>query len=414
MKKIIIILVLFFNINVVDNSNCINVTIGNISVAQSGYGGPNPCDGGSGGTGFQWWNSFTSWLTSASTWAWLGELFNGSGGGGSSINQYPNFGGSIYPAGYFNQYNTAGGGGGGGSVPPAATDCQTVYGGTLDICGACVGGSTLAVACDASVIADTLKPEKYPCPVDAVARDLKSDTIFNFIKDSAITKNAIDSAPFRNFEVGFTIRQYAQPNCNTCYTYRPGSYNIAGATQNVTWTNSINSIADAHTHTAKSDSGEVINESPSARDYYGLMTNTVDPYFIRGYRRKFIFSGDSARAIYATVAEDTAKITMFLANNPLDSVIQTNPNLPNVNNWRGDSTKPTSFFNRFEKAVSRFRKEGYPERLLNTYANVYILDQLNLGIKLQTLVNGSFKELKFEKAIDPITGVEHYKIKICE
>jgi hypothetical protein len=45
---------------------------------------------------------------------------------------------------------------------------------------------------------------------------------------------------------------------------------------------------------------------------------------------------------------------------------------------------------------------------------VYMLDQLDLGIKLQTLVDGSFKELKFEKVPDPITGIDRYKIKICE
>jgi hypothetical protein len=417
MKKIIILLILFFNINIVDNSNSLRLNIGNVSIAQpnDGNGGPNPCaGGGGGGASFQWWFNFTNWLTSNTTWSWIGELFSGSGGwGNTSVNQYPNFGGSIYPTGYFNQYNVVGNGGG-GTAGTSGSECSAVYGGMIDKCGACVGGSTQAIACDAVVLNDTLKPEKYPCPTDAVARDLKSDSIFNSIKDSAITKNAIDSAPFRKFEVGFTIRQYAQPNCSTCYWYKPTNYNSAGNTQNVSIDNiHYNCIADGHTHTDTSATGTKINPSPSPYDYIALMGLAINPFYTNGFTRRFIFSGDSARSNYATVAHDTAKNRLFLTSNPLDSVIDTNPNSQHVGNWKKDTTKVNSYFNQFQDAVNLFTLEGYPKRLIDTYANVYMLHKLDLGIKLQTLVNGSFKELKFEQTTDSTNKI-HYKIKICE
>jgi hypothetical protein len=414
MRKILIIVVLVLNVN---SGNFVNAQVpcppGYSNYGPTYPGGPLPSASGS-GTSPSWWSSFTTFLGYFGIS--VGQLFNQSNPPPSPLSAA---GSSLFGSYYFNQYQPQNNGLGGGSSS-SGVDCFGVVSGTAyeDKCGVCVGGASQLVACDAVLLNDTLKPEKYPCPSDAIARDLKSDHIFNYIKDSSsnsyITKNAIDSAPFRSFEVGYSIRQFAQPFCSTCPTYKPDGYNVAGATQNVAWGSFNNSIGDAHVHTAKTALGGPVIESPSARDYSEFIKNAIDPSYVKGFTRKYVFSGDSAHSIYAAVVEDTVKIRQFFINNPIDSFIQTNPNLPNVHNWKGDTTNANTFFYEFNYAIEKFRVEGYPTRLLDTYANVYMLDKLKIGIKLQTLVNGSFKELKFEETIDSSTGKKHFKIKICD
>jgi hypothetical protein len=379
-----------------------------------GYGNcGSGCNGG--GTTSSWWSNFTSWLGGVATS--IGQLFGGPGGT-NSTGPYGGFGGSIYPYGYFNQYpyTYTGNGGGGGT---GILDCQGVDGGTAqtDVCGACVGGNTGLTACNAPTTNDTLKPIVVPCDTNAVKRDQKSDLILNFIKDSAITKNARDSAPFRNFEVSFSISKYGTPS-GTGSIYIPKYYNRAGSTQNAGITYNTRSVADVHTHTDTSSAGTKICPSPSPRDYLVLLNNWRDTanYFINDFDTRYIIAGDSVHSEYAYVIEDTLKAHQFFNNHPLDSIIQTNPSLPNINNWRGNINTVGSYLWTFYQAKLLFKAEGYPERLLDTYANVFMLDTLglDLGIKLQQKVDGQFKELKFIKETDPITGKKHYKITICQ
>jgi hypothetical protein len=430
MRKILIIVVLLLNISFHEKDFKINLCIGNYASAQCESwlqymyqynllgGGPGPAGAippaTNTGTTPGWWSSFTSWMGTAGYS--IGQLFNGQGTTTfHSPNQYPGFGGSIYPPGYFNQYNNNGGGGGGSSSSSTQTiDCAGVAGGTakIDACGICSGGSTGADSCNKPLFNDTLKPAKIPCLPGAVARDTLSDYIINYIKDAPITKNARDSAPFRNFETGFSIRRYSNPS-GTQYIYQPKDYNsTTGVTQSAVIANLYPAIADFHTHTDTSANGTKILESPSPRDIYTLLDQSVDPYFINKFQRKFVLSGASTAGEFALVVSDTTKVRQFLLSNPEDSVINVNQSSPFANNWKG--TESTGFYKKFNDAKDKFRKEGYPENNIETYANVYILETFNLGLKLQQKVDGKFKELSFVEETDPLTNKKHYRIKICD
>ena len=281
MKKIIITIIFFLNILPSISKKQVGIVIGHKVYAQCtsttvGYGTYNSSSASGGGTTSSWWSVFTGWLSGIPST--IGSLFGNTIPPPHYTGPFGGFGGSIYPYGYFNQNPYNNGGGGGSNNPSGIVDCQGLDGGTahIDVCGACVAGYTGLAACNAPTTNDTLKPIKIPCPTDAVARDLRSDSILDFIKDSAITVNARDSAPFRDFEVSFAISKttIAAPT-GTTYKYRPRNYNKTGAAQSAIITYTQSSVADLHVHPDSISSGTKNCQSPSPRDYMVLLKTTL-------------------------------------------------------------------------------------------------------------------------------------------
>lgn len=432
MKKIIALVVLLLNINFNIKEFKINFSTGYKASAQCvteyGYnysmyqyfmqGGPPvsaalpPATGS--GTTPSWWASFTSWIGISASSS-IGQLFNGQNiTTFHTPSQYPGFGGSIYPPGYFNQYNNNNtGGGGSSSTTTGIIDCFGVDGGTAkrDVCGACVGGTTGADSCNKPNTTDTLKPIKIPCAADAVARDTLSDYILDFIKETPIMKNARDSAPFRTFEVGFSISRYSNP-AGTAFSYQPKNYNNTGASQSVSIIHYANAVSDLHVHPDSTSKGVRLVESPSPVDFGGLIENYFDAFFIKKFDRRFIVSGGTFKGEYALVVSDTTKLRQFNLLHPFDSTFNVDTNSPTQGNWKGSTT--SGFYKRYIEAYNKFKEEGYPTSMLETYANVYLLKTQNLGIVIEQKINGKFKELSFVEETEPVTNVKHYRIKICD
>lgn len=124
--------------------------------------------------------------------------------------------------------------------------------------------------------------------------------------------------------------------------------------------------------------------------------------------------GDTSMKDFAIIISDSTKAHQFINSNTIDSIINRDIAKPYYNNWRGNDSLPNSLFMRFRNAITNFKNEGYPEEYLETYAAVYMLKNLDMGIRMQQKVNGIFKEINFEEVTDPVTGAKHYKIKICQ
>jgi hypothetical protein len=476
MKKNILILIFLFNILPNIHNNQISLSIGNQAYAQiiecPNQGGGNGTTSSWWNTFTSWLSNAGTWI--GQQWNNGGAPSNPNSSNGFP---YYLSGGAYIPNYYPNDpnYNPNGGGWGGGpnstlpfigitadgyymngtQTPPAPNtnpptiiflplsqcdpitnpfcismifpnqyDCAGAFmsynNASLDVCGRCSGGATGIVPCNliSQTPADTLKATKINC--DTVASDpnrnsraAKSTQILDAIKDSAATKNARDSAPFRKFEVGFNITQ-AQPQPGN-YTYRPENYNKAGGGRQVVITKNPYSIAGLHVHPKSDSAGHSGIQSQSPQDYYNILANWNNPYYANHrFDRAYVISGDSARNEFVVVIADTNLVKQFLLNHPFNTVINTNPNSPYKSNWLGDLSMEGTYLNDFYQAGVMFLKEGYPKSLLNTYANVYMLQAKGMGIKLQQKVNGQFKELNFLEKTDPTTGKRHYTITICQ
>ena len=472
MKRLLLLLIFFLNIATHISHGKLNISTGNISYAQCpgsggmvGYGCCTPNSGG--GTGPDWWSTFTTWLSNIING--IGEIFNSNGEPNPyPSNSFPGYGISWYIPDLGQPVNGANGGDASGlyvGITPAGyyvngsaasvitnlqpytnavftgtwdpitnpngtfvvtfsgfnfDDCAgvTFGGATTDVCGICSGGSTGIEPCNyiTNSSKDTLKPTKVNCDSIDPGRNMrsaKSDEILNFIKDSAATKNALDSAPYRKFEVGLAIDRYANPAGG--FIYRTSNYNKTGNSNNVHIVNTILSVATLHIHPFEDSAGQKFLESPSPQDMYSLLQKWANDTALLHHQldRYYVIYGGPSRNEYALVISDSAKAKQFLANHPYNSLIEGNQADPRANNWKGDPNTEGSLYFEFLKAIKEFKKEGYPESMKETYANVYMMQTKGLGIKLQQKVNGQFKELNFVKVTDP-SGKVHYRITICQ
>jgi hypothetical protein len=475
MKKIIVILIFLFNILPSFHNNEMSLSIGSNAHAQQNPWGTG-CSNNSGpgnlpGNSTSWWSIFTgaiidagNWIgqqwssggtsssSSSSPWSvWQGTYGytanpNAYGSGGAGYNNVPPTGTGLFtginPAGYYMNgtlppplFNTATAPTWTPAVPcdpitnplcitlvftnvyDCAGQIYTYNNAVLDVCGRCAGGSTNITPCNliTQTLGDTVKATKVDCDTIDTKRNIratKSTQILDAIKDSAETKNARDSAPFRKFEVGFTITR-AQPQPGI-YTYRPRNYEKDGASQSVSVDIEQRSVAWLHVHPKETSAGVKNVESQSPYDLYDILERWNNPFYINKFERAYVISGDSARNEYAVVIADSAKAKQFLLNHPKSTVINLDTTSKYLANWSGGIDSIGTYLYYFQEANKMFAKEGYPEHLLNTYANVYMLQEFDLGIKLQQKVNGQFKELNFVKETDPVTGLEHFKITICQ
>jgi hypothetical protein len=435
------------------------------------------------GTSSTWWGNFTGWLGNVfgSIGNSIGELFRaGNPNGPYANNSWPD---AFYAGSYFNNYYNANylfiaSGGSGTETITTNTntintpivlqnpqvykkngkvywsydgpdglafyinpfteidifnttypyDCAGVINGAAikDHCGTCVSGTTGQRPCneiDPLTISDTLVATPVDC--DSIdqkinRRSAKSDLIWNAIKDSPSVRNAIDSAPYRRFEVGLTIVEQ-RPFPNTSL-FKPTNYNKQGQVQNVEITQQQNSVADFHIHPDSNNTGNALVASPSPADIKGLLASYVDSFYFIGsgatreyntFQRSFVASGDASLSQWTLVIADTSKAKNFAGNSNFNSNFNPPGSQGGSNNWSGAANDPTSRFATYLDIVKQLKGQGYARDLIETYANVIMLNRLNTGVKMQQKVGNSFKELEVLVLIDPVTSKETFKIIIC-
>ena len=99
----------------------------------------------------------------------------------------------------------------------------------------------------------------------------------------------------------------------------------------------------------------------------------------------------------------------FLNNYPAASSVD----VFGTNDWKGDKDDPNTLFGKFKLGYVKFKRENYEEKELVSYANVFMGQELDMGITVYKKVNGEFKALSFKEETDS-RNRNRFKITICE
>ena len=284
---------------------------------------------------------------------------------------------------------------------------------------------------------DTLLPTPLPCS-DTANRigdsltNLKNnflDTIpkFRYLQDSCfgrVKESAVLIRPIGIITPPFT-------------KFIAEDFIDSGNTQSVQFNTTQYTYIIGHTHTEKDSLGNLISESPSVTDFFTTMDEIKNQGWFDSagrwipkkvkYFASFIQHLGQGNAQYFVTATDTSEVNTFYypnlvaqyvdtANKIFDSTAMEWVKNNNMNSWNGDIKDPNSLRSKFLKAINEFQKEGYPAEKLNTYANIYVLNQLNIPLKIYAKdSNGNFKQLNFTTVDEIIRGkkIVHFRITIC-
>jgi len=256
---------------------------------------------------------------------------------------------------------------------------------------------------------DTLQPNAVT-DTAAAQRGATLTALLRSVDSTASMKDLRAGVNTRLFEVGFAINKVPGSDPPV---YTDSYSDKTGTSRNVALAYDQRSAAGVHSHPPKDSAGNKTVDGPSAQDMMATIrawAGTTTHNFIAD----FTISGDSLHhSEHAVVITDTAAARKFWANphNAQDSIIDNGTN-GHLNNWAGSVKDKKSLYKQFKNAYDEFKKEGYPIEYCEDYANVYMMQQLNMGIKFYRKVNGVFKELNF--TIVNINGKDHYRITISK
>ena len=157
----------------------------------------------------------------------------------------------------------------------------------------------------------------------------------------------------------------------------------------------------AHTHT---DSGDAL---PDAHDLYQFLKAYI--LYRQGNRShlqaSFIIAGDTAVDL-AIIIEDRDSANAFYTRYPDGSTIAWD-HLPDGTKYDPKWAKfkapgdKYSMRQEFDRAVKKLRDHHYPKKLLWTYAQVYMMARYNVGLKILMKVDGVMRELSAQITRSP-------------
>ncbi len=301
---------------------------------------------------------------------------------------------------------------------PCTRDCNNVLGGTAyaDGCHACAGGNTLIVPCD------TVKPKPVICDTIAIANSNKTTQIIDSLNTQPrmiVLRNGVHDGvehAISTFDSAGHYKVFKDTALNS--TLISSQITIFDTS---TGPNHKNIVAFAHTH---NDYGD---PQPDNGDIYTL---TLARLLVnKKLYRSFIVSALAGTDL-AIVVTDTSAALLFNNLYPKDSAIYYSDTAIIINPTTGDTLRrpvnPTwgnfygifgqdslSMEKEFENAFNKLRLNHYPEILLRTYAQVYMIQRYNMGVKIMIKINGIFKELSPLIIRDTNNVLQDLKIKIC-
>jgi len=258
---------------------------------------------------------------------------------------------------------------------------------------------------------DTLQPTRQPCGDSAKSKVL--DTIMKAIDSTSDMRKLRDSSSKVNYELGFSIEAYSS-NGQPPYNFVP-KYLDSGTAANPSVSAPYDNYTASNVHIHDNLPNIII--SPSPKDLFALMDWVATD---TGRRRNFIglfeiFAGPGNYQFAIMTTSDSAS-NSYYNNTAIGSVIDTIPTIngalnPYLNNWAGDINNNKTPLGQFEIAINKLEENGYPNNMLNTYANVYMLQLLKIPIRTYIRdTDGKFK--KMEVSLDS-NGNPQYNIIIC-
>jgi hypothetical protein len=444
MKKIILFILFFLSVTLHFGGNGLSISTSQELKAQQQYGCWNPNSG----------SGFFSWLGNALSNVGqaianvanaIGSFFSGGddGDGGEGFGDETGSDGWFEPSGppdnFFNPmddpwfqppgfgqdewdimnnlnywYGVYSNGGN-----PPVQDCNGVWAGSAytGSCGVCMGGSTGITTCMAdSLRTDTVKPIKIPCDTAAIKRDTLATKMLDSLDKRPDMKKLRDSV-HANHEAALSAY-----DSSGFTTVMPGTYNNGDSNSvsiipcdTTTGPNHKTITAIVHTHQTG------IDPIPDCHDLFQflhtrlLLVNNI--YYNPFITHSFIICGDTTIDLAITIA-DTVSARTFINIYAYSSCVKLDSSgrNPEWADYKSSTFGDTiSMRDEFNKAYDLLRKNNYPDQLLNTYAQVYMIERYNMGIKTLMKVDGIMKELSPIITRDPVTGeLKNLKINICQ
>ena len=181
-------------------------------------------------------------------------------------------------------------------------------------------------------------------------------------------------------------------------------------------TNKIRAVL--HNHTDSADA------NPDCGDLYNLLYSrlypsikTKNPYI----QYSFIPAGDINTDL-ALSFDDTSSAQMFInlyqKQDAIHFDIDSSTTPPTKTNptWADykQSGDKKSMKKEFKQAYEKLKNKHYPEKLLNTFAQVYMLEKYGVGVKILMKVNGQFKQLSTDFTTKSNGTLKDIIIKICK
>jgi hypothetical protein len=250
---------------------------------------------------------------------------------------------------------------------------------------------------------DTTKPKfievlKDSCSDSSSIRATFLQTIMNDIDSTKEMRKIRDSTSNYTKEASFAINR-TKPSSVVVYKAKnfidtAGNYSAPVIHDRI-------SVADAHLHPPVSANPPATAvPSPSPEDITGLLKFNNQNFYLNPFMARFvIFSGQPALQ-FAIMITDTAKSRLIFNSLNIDSLIDKVEFLPNgnrnpnFNNWKGTAKDVNSNFGKYFKIYEKLKKIGYKKSNLETLANVVMLKELDLPIRMFIRNDlGEFKEL---------------------
>lgn len=278
-----------------------------------------------------------------------------------------------------------------------------------------------------------IKKDSLPKMIDCQDTIKKLDSILTVLWDSInklpVTQQCRDSAYYGNHEFGFTTYD-SSGYTKTFSSSINGGVNFV-AIQVLDTTSgpnhkNINSMTHCH--------NVGIDAMPEPVDLFNFMRRKLTctkPSLCNPniYNQNFFICGDTIVDLALQLTDSMSAVIFFSKYfyNPdsskakLDSAVSFDTLQDGTLNPRWSSTF-TGFFGSdtislgddFDDAVRKLSEAGYSEKLLLTYAQVYMLESRNAGVRIKQFINGKFRQLSCEFTRNQLTGkLETLTIKIC-
>ncbi len=303
---------------------------------------------------------------------------------------------------------------------PCLKDCNNVWGGSAypDGCSICAGGNTGIVPCD------TVSVIKVICDTFAIINNNKTTLIIDSL-NTQLKMVALRNNVHADVENGLA----AYDSSGSYKVFNAASTNNTVLSASVpivdtsTGPNRKNIVATVHTHNDYADA------LPDNGDIYNLIFGRH--FANKSLFRSYIVSAEAGTDL-AIVVTDTMKALQFINLYPQDSAIYYSDTAILINPTTGDTIRQPlnpswanfygnfgqdsiSMSDEFNNSVKILRRNHYNEVYLFTYAQVYMLERYNMGVKILVKINGVFKELSPLITRDSINGkLLTLKIKICQ
>ena len=252
---------------------------------------------------------------------------------------------------------------------------------------------------------DTLQPKRVNCDSTANANGQKLTAILDSVEHTPQMRDLRANAQKRKYEAGLSIYKFP---FNPDSTYQVSDYDTSGTTNNVSIGYTNWSVATVHVHPLKDSTGNFNVDGQSPVDFFSVL-NMWKIFLKHRFQTSYVISARGTE--YAVTITDTNLVKTFLARNTRSSIL--NDTGKYKNNWAGDEFVEKSLYGQYFNAYNNFISEGYAKDYAEDYANVYMIDNLNMGIKMYKKESGQFKELNTSVITDS-TGKDHYKVKECQ